>query len=240
MVDTRTPEQRRRIMAAVRSADTAPEIRLRRALYAAGVRGWRCHYKGATGKPDLAWPALRVAVFVDGAFWHGHISRHKPGRSGAYWDEKIARNVERDRQVDGALEDGGWTVLRIWDFEVARDLPTVVERVCGILRKRASGSAKWQGLLISPGGKLDTTPGDELRTAAMDDGTRPEGRSFGENLRAARTRAEMPRRRLALQCGTSESSIAAYERGDRDPSLNTIVKLARALEVAPEALMRGL
>ena len=240
MVDTRTPEQRRRIMAAVRSADTAPEVRLRRALHAAGVRGWRCHYKGATGKPDLAWPALHVAVFVDGAFWHGHISRHKPGRSGAYWDEKIARNVERDRQVDGALEDGGWTVLRIWDFEVARDLSTVVERVCRILRKRASRGARWQELLISPGSKLDTTPGGELHTAAVDDETQPEGRSFGENLRAARMRAEMPRRRLALECGTSESSIAAYERGEREPGLNTIVKLARALAVTPEALVRGL
>jgi DNA mismatch endonuclease, patch repair protein len=127
-------------MTAVRSADTAPELRLRRALYAAGVRGWRCHYKGAPGKPDLAWPSLRVAVFVDGAFWHGHISRHKPGRSGTYWDEKIARNVERDREVDAALRSAGWTGIRVWDFEVARELPTGVERVVRVLRERSRGS----------------------------------------------------------------------------------------------------
>ncbi|HXC23742.1 MAG TPA: DNA mismatch endonuclease Vsr [Solirubrobacteraceae bacterium] len=138
MTDTRTPEQRRRIMTAVRNADTGPELQLRRALHAAGVRGWRCHYKRAHGKPDLAWPSLRVAVFVDGAFWHGHPSRHKIGRSGPYWDEKIARNVERDRQTDAALQRDGWIVVRAWDFEIARELPAVVERVKRALRHRHS------------------------------------------------------------------------------------------------------
>lgn len=136
MTDTRTPEQRRRIMAAVRSGDTTPELRLRKALYATGVRGWRCHYRRAPGKPDLAWPARRVAVFVDGAFWHGHPSRHRPGRSGDYWDKKIARNVERDRQVDRELEGLGWVVVRIWDFEIQRDLEAVVERVAALVESR--------------------------------------------------------------------------------------------------------
>jgi DNA mismatch endonuclease (patch repair protein) len=134
MTDTRTPEQRRRIMAAVKGKNTAPEVALRRALHAAGVRGWRNHYKPAAGTPDLAWPALRVAVFVDGAFWHGHSSRHKPGRSGAYWDEKIAGNVERDRRVDAELKAAGWTVLRVWDFEVRKELAAVVERTLVVLR----------------------------------------------------------------------------------------------------------
>jgi DNA mismatch endonuclease (patch repair protein) len=73
-------------------------------------------------------------VFVDGAFWHGHPSRHKPGRSGAYWDEKIEHNVARDRRVDAELRDLGWTVLRIWDFEVNRNLAKVVERVVAAIR----------------------------------------------------------------------------------------------------------
>lgn len=123
-------------MAAVKGRDTSPEVYLRRALYAAGVRGWRTHYKRAVGTPDLAWPALRVAVFVDGAFWHGHPSRHRPGRSGRYWDDKIAANVARDRRVDGALQAAGWTVVRAWDFEARRDLPGVVERVTAALRPR--------------------------------------------------------------------------------------------------------
>lgn len=136
-------------MAAVRSTNTSPELRLRRALYAAGIRGWRCHYRGVSGKPDLAWPSLRVAVFVDGAFWHGHPSRHKPGRSGEYWDRKIATNVERDRENDRALRSTGWIVLRVWDFEVARELETVLARVAGALRERAHGSSRWQRQLFS-------------------------------------------------------------------------------------------
>lgn len=135
-------------MAAVRSTDTAPELQLRRALYAAGIRGWRCHYRRAPGKPDLAWPSLLVAVFVDGAFWHGHPSRHKPGRSGPYWDAKIARNVLRDRNTDAALEAAGWTVVRAWDFEVRRDLASVVERVTHALRDRPPGISEWHRTLV--------------------------------------------------------------------------------------------
>lgn len=131
-------------MAAVRSKNTSPEVRLRRALYQAGVRGWRCHYRRAPGKPDLAWPALRVALFVDGAFWHGHPSRHKPGRSGAYWDRKIAGNAARDRKADAALQAAGWTVIRIWDFEIHRDLAAAVDRVVSTLAARATGSSSWQ------------------------------------------------------------------------------------------------
>jgi DNA mismatch endonuclease, patch repair protein len=123
-------------MSAVRQRDTHPELQLRRALYAAGIRGWRCHYKRVPGKPDVAWPQRKVAVFVDGAFWHGHPSRHKPGRSGAYWDRKIARNVERDREVDEQLKYLGWLVLRLWDFEVIRSLAESVARVEQALRSR--------------------------------------------------------------------------------------------------------
>jgi DNA mismatch endonuclease, patch repair protein len=151
MTDTRTPEQRRRIMAAVKGKNTAPEVALRRALYAAGVRGWRNHYKPAPGTPDLAWPALRVAVFVDGAFWHGHPSRHKPGRSGTYWDEKIAKNIERDRRVDAELRASGWAILRVWDFEVRKELPRVVAGVEALLQARMpeAPAAVWQRRLAA-------------------------------------------------------------------------------------------
>lgn len=121
-------------MRAVRQRDTGPELTLRRALFAAGIRGWRCHYARVPGRPDLAWPRLKVAVFVDGAFWHGHPSRHREGRSGAYWDEKIAGNVARDRRVDGELGAAGWTVLRAWDFEIRRELEAVVIRVSDTIR----------------------------------------------------------------------------------------------------------
>jgi DNA mismatch endonuclease, patch repair protein len=120
-------------MAAVKSRNTGPEVELRKALFGRGLRGWRCNYKRASGRPDIAWPARRIAVFVDGAFWHGHPSRHKPGRSGEYWDRKIEQNVARDRRVNRELRDSGWEVLRIWDFEIRKDLEGVVARVVSVL-----------------------------------------------------------------------------------------------------------
>ena len=68
-------------------------------------------------------------MFVDGAFWHGHPAKYWPGRSGPYWDEKIARNQARDRRVDSELSELGWRVVRLWDFEVARDPTTAAGRV---------------------------------------------------------------------------------------------------------------
>jgi DNA mismatch endonuclease (patch repair protein) len=112
----------------VRTRDTAPEVALRHALWSAGIRGYRCHPTGIPGRPDLAWIGRRVAVFVDGAFWHGHPD-HYWGQSGKFWDEKIERNRTRDERVNRELADAGWTVVRLWDFEVEKDLDTCIERV---------------------------------------------------------------------------------------------------------------
>lgn len=115
-------------MSRVRTRDTAPELELRRALWASGVRGWRLHPRRVPGKPDLAWLGRRIAVFVDGAFWHGHPDYYR-GQSGPFWDEKIARNRARDERVTGELVEDGWTVLRFWDFEVERHPEYCVESV---------------------------------------------------------------------------------------------------------------
>lgn len=116
-------------MARVKGRDTGPEIALRRALFRAGVRGWRCHRANLPGKPDLAFGRARLAVFVDGGFWHGHPSKWWLGRSGAYWDAKITRNMARDRRIDAELAERGWRVLRLWDFEVERDSEAASGRV---------------------------------------------------------------------------------------------------------------
>jgi DNA mismatch endonuclease (patch repair protein) len=121
MPDTYPADVRSRVMARVKGRDTGPELALRRALYAAGVRGWRCHRKTLPGSPDLSFGRARLAVFVDGGFWHGHPTKWWPGRSGPYWDEKIERNIARDRRVDAELEALGWKVLRLWDFEIVDD-----------------------------------------------------------------------------------------------------------------------
>ncbi len=126
-VDTRTPAQRRRIMSAVRQKDTAPESILRRALFAAGIWGWRCHYKKGRDTPDLAWPGRRLAVFVDGAFWHRHPSGHKPVRSGSYWDTKISSSQGSRRRQAACRRR--LTVVRFWDFQVQKAVADCVESV---------------------------------------------------------------------------------------------------------------
>ena len=140
MTDTYSPEVRSRVMSQVRGRDTGPELALRRALYALGVRGWRTHRKDLPGNPDIVFGNGRLAVFVDGAFWHGHPSRYWPGRSGEYWDKKIAGNQERDRRVTRQLRAAGWSVLRLWDFEIGEDSAAAVRKVeVRLLRRRAVG-----------------------------------------------------------------------------------------------------
>ena len=97
--------------------------------YRLGLRGYRIDRSSLPGRPDLAWGPAKVAVFVDGAFWHGHPSAYTPGKSGLYWDEKITRNCRRDREADARLVDLGWTVIRLCHFEVRRDLNTCVQRI---------------------------------------------------------------------------------------------------------------
>ena len=124
-------------MSRVRTRDTAPEVELRRALWAAGVRGWRLHPRKVPGKPDVAWLGRRLAVFVDGAFWHGHPDYYW-GQSGKFWDEKIERNRKRDERVTGELIEAGWTVLRFWDFEVEQRPEQCVAAVCAALGREGS------------------------------------------------------------------------------------------------------
>lgn len=128
MPDPLTPSQRRALMARVKTKNTKPELMLRRALWGAGVRGWRVHPRDIEGRPDLVWQGRRIAVFVDGAFWHGHPKRYW-GQSGEFWDTKIERNRRRDDEVTASLLDDGWTVLRFWDFEVERDIARCVASI---------------------------------------------------------------------------------------------------------------
>jgi DNA mismatch endonuclease Vsr len=131
--------KRSALMSRVKTRDTAPELALRQALWTAGVRGWRLHPRRVPGRPDLAWIGRRLAVFVDGAFWHGHPD-HYWGQSGDFWNEKIERNRRRDERVTGELVGAGWTVLRFWDFEVEKEVRRCVDSVSACLA--SIGSAK--------------------------------------------------------------------------------------------------
>jgi DNA mismatch endonuclease, patch repair protein len=129
MTDFLSPETRSRVMARIRSKNTKPELALRRALFAAGLRGWRVHPKTVPGKPDLVFTRHKLVIFVDGCFWHGHPDFFTFGKSGAYWDAKIARTKERDRIANETLRAAGWTVIRFWDFEIEEGLSRCVEEI---------------------------------------------------------------------------------------------------------------
>ncbi len=130
------PAVRRRVMSSIRKVNTRPELALRRALWAAGVRGWRCHVRSVPGTPDIAFLRWRVAVHVDGAWWHGHPDYFRPGVRGPYWDRKIEGNRERDRRVDRQLADIGWLSIRAWDLDVLKAPGRAIEEITKALRLR--------------------------------------------------------------------------------------------------------
>ncbi|MFI0485632.1 very short patch repair endonuclease [Actinomadura sp. 9N215] len=124
-------EGRSRNMRANRRSDTKPEIALRRALHARGYR-YRKDLRldlpeGARVRPDIVFTARKVAVFVDGCFWHVCPEHgREPTSNEWYWTPKLRRNVERDRAADAALKAAGWRVVRLWEHE---PLPAAIDAV---------------------------------------------------------------------------------------------------------------
>ena len=114
-------------MAAIKSKDTAIEMQVRRALHAAGFR-FRLHRKDLPGKPDIVLPRYRVAIFVDGCFWHGHecIEGHTPKSNTDYWGPKIRRNAERDRINRLVLTADGWQVEALHECTIVHDTAGLV------------------------------------------------------------------------------------------------------------------
>ena len=128
-------EKRSRNMAAIKSADTAPEKFVRKALHAAGFR-FRLHRRDIPGCPDLVLPRFRMAVLIHGCFWHGHDCRiaHIPRSNTAYWKAKIARNVTRDTRIRTQLEENGWQVMTLWECTLHED----TGRLLALLHKHKS------------------------------------------------------------------------------------------------------
>lgn len=128
MADTLTPEQRWRCMSNVRNKNTGLEMKLRRALWKAGLR-YRVKSK-LPGKPDIVFPKRKLAVFVDGCFWHGClIHGTKPETNAEFWQTKIKVNMERDLRVTSQLTDMGWTVIRVWEHEIKECLAVVIQNI---------------------------------------------------------------------------------------------------------------
>lgn len=130
----------RRSMKGNRRRDTKPELAVRRLVHAAGLR-YRVDARplpDVNRRADLLFTRAKVAVFIDGCFWHGCPEHHTVAKSNAeYWAQKVERNRERDRHTDQALQSHGWAVLRAWEHEVPDD---VAERVIDVVRARRAGA----------------------------------------------------------------------------------------------------
>lgn len=126
------------MMSAVRSrGNRSTEKRLRAHLIQAGIRGWTVQPCDVVGAPDFAFPSERIAVFVDGAFWHGAPDFDRfPKSRVEFWKEKIERNRCRDRANNQALRAAGWSVLRFWDYELASDPAAVLAKIKKRIRER--------------------------------------------------------------------------------------------------------
>lgn len=154
--DHLSPAERSRNMAAIHSRDTGPEMKLRRALTAARLTGYRVSLQSLPGKPDIAYTRWRLAVFVDGGFWHGHPKRFAIERASEFWRAKITRNMQRDEQVNAALHDLGWSVLRYWDVDINKHVDRIVTQISVALSARgrpATRSREFENfdeLILSP------------------------------------------------------------------------------------------
>lgn len=138
MTDDMTPEQRSMTMGRIRSkGNKSTEVRMIELLEANSISGWQPG-EDLFGKPDLIFPDYKVAVFLDGCFWHGCYKCYKaPATNAEYWKQKIKRNRKRDRLVTKRLEEEGWRVLRIWEHALKRP-KLVVNRVKKMLAESTS------------------------------------------------------------------------------------------------------
>jgi DNA mismatch endonuclease (patch repair protein) len=122
MTDVFTRKERSRVMAAIKGkGNRSTELKLRSLLRSSGIKGWRSHLTNLPGKPDFAFPKKKVAIFVDGCFWHGckRCRRNmRPSSNRSYWIRKIAGNVARDKKETRALRAMGWLPLRIWEHQL--------------------------------------------------------------------------------------------------------------------------
>jgi DNA mismatch endonuclease (patch repair protein) len=121
MADVYNKEKRSSVMSKVRSkGNKSTELRLIEVFAEQNIKGWRRNYP-VKGHPDFVFPTKRIAVFVDGCFWHGHDCRNtRPKQNEVFWSAKRERNIARDKAVTEDFEKRGWAVLRIWECELKK------------------------------------------------------------------------------------------------------------------------
>jgi len=121
MADVFDKSKRSAVMSKVRSSgNKSTELRFVQLLKSAGLTGWRRSYP-VKGKPDFVFMEYRLAVFIDGCFWHGHDCRNtRPSDNSEYWAKKRKRNSQRDKEITEKFQNRGWSVLRVWECELKK------------------------------------------------------------------------------------------------------------------------
>lgn len=116
-------ESTSRVMSANKAKNTMPEVTLRKALFNSGLRGYRLHWKKVPGRPDIAYPSKKIAIFVNGCFWHRcpYCKPSFPKSNVDFWKNKFKKNKERDRRKKRELEKAGWKVLVFWECQIRKE-----------------------------------------------------------------------------------------------------------------------
>jgi DNA mismatch endonuclease, patch repair protein len=124
-----------RVMSANKAKDTKPEILLRKALCKSGYSGYRLHWINAPGRPDICYPGKRIAIFVNGCFWHRcpNCNPPMPKSNSVFWKEKFRKNKERDLSKTKKLKEDGWKVLTCWECEILKDVQKCVSKISYLL-----------------------------------------------------------------------------------------------------------
>jgi len=137
-MDFLTPEQRSKLMSAIRSTNTKDEVRLAKALWALGYR-YRRNNKTVFGKPDFTFKKIKLAIFVDGEFFHGKnwdIDRNRIKTNSEFWIKKIERNMQRDIEVNAYLQSQNWKILRFWSNDIKKNLDSCILEIENAIAER--------------------------------------------------------------------------------------------------------
>jgi DNA mismatch endonuclease (patch repair protein) len=132
-MDIFSPEKRSQVMSRIRSKNTKAELAIRKRLYSLGLR-YRVNDRRVMGKPDIVFFKKKIAIFVDGDWWHGRQYLIKKRNYNIFWKNKIKSNIVRDRKVNKLLKKDGWKIFRFWEEDIEKNIETPIELISKALK----------------------------------------------------------------------------------------------------------
>ncbi|MGZ3765945.1 MAG: very short patch repair endonuclease [Mucilaginibacter sp.] len=128
-------ESTSKVMSANKGKNTKPELALRKALWSAGFKGYRINWKQLPGRPDIAYPRKKLAIFINGCFWHrcSICKPNFPKSNVEFWTGKFSKNLNRDQRKEKDLNNLGWKVLTVWECEIKANIGSVVEKMKNLI-----------------------------------------------------------------------------------------------------------